>query len=267
MPVHWAAAGGHTQAVEKLKANINAQDYYGWAPLHIAVMARNERLIRDLYRMSADGEIKDKSGRTPLVLACSERRWEVIQELVNAGAKLDAVDLQGRTALHYVADRDASTALISILTERMDDVSARGLADLQDQSGYTPLHLAAKHGNSAPVEALLEAGAEANTTNNSNETPLFLGLRGAKTEEEAYRMAEALVRHGDRLEFESADGESLIDVARRMNFARVASYLEAEGERVVEEKKTVWENEGSGLSEWGVRQDDGFVPGENEEGR
>lgn len=62
-----------------------------------------------------------------------------------------------------MADRDASSALIPILTESMDGLSARGIADLQDESGYTPLHLAAKHGNPTPGEQLLEAGAEANT--------------------------------------------------------------------------------------------------------
>lgn len=104
-------------------------------------------------------------------------------------------------------------------------------------------------------------------TNNSQETPLFLGLDGAKTEEEAYWMPEALIRHGDCLGFQSTNGETLIDVARRMKFARVASYFEAEVELVEVEDTTEWDNKGSGPSEWEIRQDDGLVPGENEEGR
>ncbi|KAM6534160.1 hypothetical protein FALCPG4_007096 [Fusarium falciforme] len=236
MPVHWAAAGEHIRVVEELKANIDAQDHYGWTPLHIAVLAGGENFVRAFDRFRPDMEIKDAWGRTPLILACRKRDREVIEDLVANGAKVDAVDWEGRTALHHMAISGASTALVYILIQRMNMMSLRYLVDLADETGATPLRLAVSRGNTALVDQLLEAGADIDAI--GHKWLLVSGLKGAKTEKEAYQMIETLVRHGCRLQGVSINGESLIDVARRMNFASVASYLE---ERQGEEEKS-WRN-------------------------
>lgn len=58
--------------------------------------------------------------------------------------------------------------------------------------------------------------------------PPFYDLHGAKTEEDASRMAKALIRGTTCLNLESISGRSVIDVARSRGFASVASYIEAQ---------------------------------------
>ncbi|KAJ4317788.1 hypothetical protein N0V84_007150 [Fusarium piperis] len=274
MPVHWAAAGGHTRTVEELKADVDAQDRHGWTPLHVAVLAGHEHLIRFLCRLSADrggrgnvcvrdltnlqndsghtplhlaarggdssivgqlleagadANLQDESGHTPLHLAARGDDSSIVYQLLEAGADADLQDESGHTPLHLAARGDDSSIVYQLLEAGAD-------VDLQDESGHTPLHLAARGGDSSIVYQLLEAGADANAANKMEETPLFLCLSGANAEEDVYQVAVALVEYGGCLEFESAEGKSLIDVARGKGFARVETYLKtAEAAAAAEE--------------------------------
>ncbi|KAI8685377.1 hypothetical protein NCS55_00209200 [Fusarium keratoplasticum] len=242
MPVHWAAAEEQNHVMEELKANINVQDYYGWTPLHIAVLTGRENLVEILRILPVNVEIKDVKGRTPLILACRRTDWvanEAIKSLVANGAKVDPVDLKGRTALHHLASRGAFTDIASILIKSMDMMSSRCLLNQPDKAGFTPLRLAVSNGHTDFVEQFLEAGADTHDIHHL--TLLASGLNGANTDDEAYRLTKTLLRHGCSLRPRSRDGERPIDIARRRNFARVASYLE---ERQEEEEKAgkSWRN-------------------------
>jgi len=58
--------------------------------------------------------------------------------------------------------------------------------------GYTPLHWAALKGHEEIVEALIDAGADLNTTNNLGRTPLhWAALKGHEEIVEALREAKA----------------------------------------------------------------------------
>ncbi|RSM05044.1 hypothetical protein CEP52_006462 [Fusarium oligoseptatum] len=160
MPVHYAAAGGHALIVRMLKADIDAQDDSGWTALHMAALAEKKFLIKMLYELSADGEVKDKMGRTPLVLACSEGRWGAVGELVNAGATVDEKDSDGMTVFHHLAIKGASSALISTIVEGLDGTDIRRLINSQDPGGRTPLYIAAGTRNRDTVHGLIQAGAD-----------------------------------------------------------------------------------------------------------
>lgn len=186
LPVHWAAAGGSARIVMMLKGNVDAQDHNGFTPLHIAVLAGQNHLIKVLVKeKSANGEVRDMRGHTPLVMAGFEGKWEAVEHLVNAGVEVDESNSYGMTALHYLAADGASPALISTLTKGLNSVAIRHLVNLQDQSGRTPLHLAATRQKLQTVKGLLEAQADVRVTNRWGETPLLCGLCWARTDEGA----------------------------------------------------------------------------------
>jgi palmitoyltransferase len=61
-PLHWAAYLGCELAAAVLlswDSNVNQQDHDGHTPLHLAVMAENSRIIRNLLLKGADRNILD----------------------------------------------------------------------------------------------------------------------------------------------------------------------------------------------------------------
>ncbi len=67
-PLHKAVRGGHLDAARTLLdggANVNAQDFQGKTPLHLARAAQNAALADLLMHNSADDTIADDAGNTP----------------------------------------------------------------------------------------------------------------------------------------------------------------------------------------------------------
>jgi uncharacterized protein len=74
-PLHWACAKGSEDILQYLIAfgsDINAQDFMGITPLHLAVKISDEnrstRMFRILLIKGADRNIRDKLGRRPIDL-------------------------------------------------------------------------------------------------------------------------------------------------------------------------------------------------------
>ncbi|KAJ4149085.1 hypothetical protein NW754_000521 [Fusarium falciforme] len=234
-PMHWAAAGGHVQALKALKGDVNFQDDSGWSSLHIAILARQKHLASTLHQLSADVESRDLKGRTPLILACAEERWEFVGVLVDIFAKVDAADSNDMTSLHYLVtkgDDAGSATMIPILTKGLDRQAIKKLTELRNRDGHTPLHLAAMEGRLNTINKLLKLGADAGLANSRGESPLFLALAHAKEDEAAFQITMALVRGEDSLRVKSVDGRSLLDVARSRQLSDVVNFLEAEMEEL-----------------------------------
>ncbi|UPK91330.1 hypothetical protein LCI18_002265 [Fusarium solani-melongenae] len=225
-PMHWAAAGGHVQALKALAGDLNAQDDSGWSPLHVAILAGQKHLISTLHQPSTDVERRDMKGRTPLILACAEKRWEFVEELIEICAKVDAADSNNMTSLHYLVTRgeDAESAtMIPVLTKGLDRKAIKQLTELRNRDGHTPLELAVVKGRLDTINKLLELGADANLANSRGQRPLFLALVHAEEEDVAFRVTEALVRGEHSLGVKS---QIILDAARMGGFSKVVSFLE-----------------------------------------
>ncbi len=85
---------------------INAQDKYGWTPLHSAV--HNGHLATVVKLLSLPGinvDLMNNMGKTPLHLASAQNRGFIVSRLLAAGASLKVVDKRGMTPLHEAAYR------------------------------------------------------------------------------------------------------------------------------------------------------------------
>ncbi len=134
----------------------------------------------------------DPQGETPILALCKVRRFTdgcaaCLELLRDAGADLEATDGYGLTPLHYAARR-GDTKIVSLLVEAGLDVDAK------TPDGETALYLAVYHRATSCVGVLLAAGASPNLREGHRLTPFDLALR-----REYHRMWPLFLRAGAEL--------------------------------------------------------------------
>ncbi len=137
------------------------------------------------------------AGRTPLHNAITSGNIDTVKLLIDRGAKLDVADEDGITPMQLATeyDRDDIGTLLAksgtlplTLTQAIrygsdDDVTrllaANADVKAYDESGDTPLQIAAQYGRLAIVTALLEKGADVNALNSeTSQTPRAAAAAG-----------------------------------------------------------------------------------------
>ena len=135
-------------------ATVDVTDTQGCTPLHIASMRGQFRLIKLLTPSPEFSCLKDNVGCTPLYYACKNSHLECIREFIVSIPDVIICDLM------KVADKYGTTPL-----------SVRGNND------QTILHIACEKGDNFIIKKVLEAGADPNSLNRSNFTPLMLAVQ------------------------------------------------------------------------------------------
>ncbi|XP_039303113.1 serine/threonine-protein phosphatase 6 regulatory ankyrin repeat subunit B-like isoform X2 [Solenopsis invicta] len=143
-----------------LKRPLPIPDCKGRTPLHYAVENNHADVVRILVERGADVNVEDEDRITPLLLAGSAmnrtNRTEMINKfvkivkiLVDAEASVNAIHPEtGNTALHRAVKLDSAEATILLKDARPDKCN---------NSGATPVHIAANRGNIETLRILLEA--------------------------------------------------------------------------------------------------------------
>ena len=127
---------------------------------------------------SFDPEVDPESPEayeTPVLAMCKVRgftdgRAACLELLRDAGADLEAADGDGMTPLHYAARR-GDTKIVSILVDEGVDVDAKARFYRGGQFEGTALHLAARQRANACVKVLLAAGASPHLRDFHGRTP------------------------------------------------------------------------------------------------
>jgi len=158
---------------------INSTDDFGNSPLHVAIQ---ERIAAATLQIIVDGSsvirrnAVDSNGRTPIRLAAELGAWDLAKVLADSGANPFMAAVDGRTAgeMALASGRVAMEAVFS-----GEAIKAR------DPSGNTILHLAARIGNTATINTLLELGAEIDARNIGGESPADVAMRWNRRENAA----------------------------------------------------------------------------------
>lgn len=140
-PLICAAEGKYEAIVEYLLingANVNAEDDFGWKPLHRALVNRGgERVAQMLLTHGADVDARCAYQKTPLHHAIEKSNDSMVSFLLNAGADYEARDIADRTPLITAIESRFET-MVRILLEAGADT------DAMDKGGHDAL-AAANH--------------------------------------------------------------------------------------------------------------------------
>lgn len=195
--LHIAAAAGLDSIIELLLENgahIDVIDAAGDTPLHLA--AKNGKLdaVKSLLSRPQGVSIINATNNenlTPLVQAVFESLdVEVVQELLQCGADPNVSILDDGTVLHLMTATPGFENIVREVTMRYGgDLEAR------DQSGNTPLHVAAREGKTSLLEFFLyQKPALASATNIRGQTPQQVAVENNHPETAAF-LAERSLHH------------------------------------------------------------------------
>ncbi|XP_048476437.1 ankyrin repeat and death domain-containing protein 1A-like isoform X3 [Rhincodon typus] len=153
-----AARRNDTAMIRRLiciKVNVNAKNNDNRTALHWAVAGGNEDAVKLLLDHNANVDIEDKFGMTPALLAAWFGHLQLLQILVNAGAKVTIRNSIGQ-GIHHCAAHQGHMAIIRYTIEELQEVPL----DKPDQTGKTPLLLAAENGQLDVVTYLHALGCD-----------------------------------------------------------------------------------------------------------
>ncbi len=221
--LHVAAAAGLDSIIELLLekgAHEDALDAAGDTPLHVA--AKNGKLdaVKSLLHRPEGAAMINATNNenlTPLVQAVFESLdQEVVQELLQCGADPNVSILDDGTVLHLMT---ATPGFENVVREA---VRCGGDLKAVDNHGNTPLHVAAREGNTSLIEFFLNQQPElASATNVEGQTPQQVAFDNNHAESAAL-LAEWNLRHAAF----TGDATSLLS-ALSSGAARLSSPLDS----------------------------------------
>lgn len=215
-PLHYAALGGNTEAVEfLLEAGADANNLNSAlnTPLHLAAATGNPSTVRLLIDHGADVNCRNLKDRDPLFMAVlygerSNELLEVLELLKARGVDLNSSDSSGASPLHLCALLGLQRSAY-ILVDSGADVNVRH-ARTQD----TPLHCACSvvPPDFETVRTLLEAGAFPNLPAADGRTPTDILLAIPYDADDLSPGASGLDMNDDREAAVMSCGSWLVDV-------------------------------------------------------
>ncbi|AQL07666.1 E3 ubiquitin-protein ligase XB3-like [Zea mays] len=156
--------------------------------LHIAAAHGHLQVVSLALDLCVHPDVVNRHKQTALMLAAMHGKTDCVRRLLDAGANIVMFDSSHRrTCLHYAAYYGHADCLRTILSAAKSAPVSESwgfarFVNVRDDTGATPLHLAARQGWRRCVHVLLENGAIVSASSGAfgfpGSTPLHLAARG-----------------------------------------------------------------------------------------
>jgi len=223
--------------------DVNENDKKGATPLHAAALRGRKETVELLIANGADVNAKDEDDFTPLDWAIQNGRTHAADLIRKHGGKAKAPD----TSIHEAA-YNGSIKTVKKHLAAGTDVNAKNSsgsrfvpigepdpgATKNHISLETPLHGAARGGETEMVELLIANGADVNATDNEGFTPLHWTAFHDK------EILELLISAGADVNAKSDAGNTPLDRNRHPSYlirTEAANLLRKHGAKTAEELK------------------------------
>ncbi|THZ22360.1 ankyrin [Aureobasidium pullulans] len=183
-------------------ANLDAQDAVKDTALHMAAQAGELDMVRFLVMKKAKVSIQNIAGKTALDFACAGNQTKIIEYLLKNGATCEP-DTSGRTELHEAIDGGCDVDILKLFVSKGVDVNAKDNAGIKGA-----LHLAARRGEHAIVQVLIDAEADMNIKSSSGQTLLHEAARGGSAD-----VVRRFLAYGVDIEARNKDEQTPLAVA------------------------------------------------------
>ncbi|KAK9444770.1 ankyrin 2,3/unc44 [Metarhizium brunneum] len=208
-PIHLAVLGGDASLVVQLclehqtqKVPLNLLDNRRRSPLHVACDCGLVDMVDILLEHGGWYGGADGNGDTPLLLGCAAGDLQMVKRLLTHDSNLLIKNLKGRSALHHAAASGEPDVVQELLRASSDANDIRIYANAKDESGSTPLHLAAVAGNVQVMKILLDEKADITQVDGSGHDVLYLASRHGHANMVIFLIQES------RKGIEGVDGET-----------------------------------------------------------
>jgi ankyrin repeat protein len=238
---------------------VNVRDNTGETPLHKVSQVSNSRFINSakvLISKGADVNAKNNKGLTPLYFASQYKNTKLIKLLLENGADVNVRDEENRTPLyrsvqgHWTQKNGGNIQDVKLLLQ------AGAKVNVKLTGGGTPLHAAISKGRIDLVKLLIAYGADVNASSNPDRrlhkvppyrrTPLHIAAGISALKERTYgvtektkprdayqanslAMVKLLLANGAKVNVRDSDGQTPLDIAKRMGYEDVAATLDKHG--------------------------------------
>ncbi|XP_038649451.1 2-5A-dependent ribonuclease-like [Scyliorhinus canicula] len=242
------------------KADVNYQrSYHGWTPLLNAVQGEYENIVDLLLQHGACPRLRKKNGATPFIVAAITGNVNLLKTFLKLGADVNEIEANGFTAFMEAAQygnedavrflfqqnadvnmhrevpdakkkvgKGGKTALIDAAVNGHEDIVAILLGEMRadvnalDNLGKTALLHALEKDNQAIVQILLEHGANVNTIDKNENTPLNIALTRNTLQ---IPVLEQLMQRTHNLNVRDNDGKTPLILAVEKKIATAVKLL------------------------------------------